>query len=156
MQRIISNKITHSKWFQDWTPLVISIVIVFLCYIFGFVSQDITFDRGQSILLVIAITIFATLITHKGIVLSIDVNKHEGFKKLLLYPEWKNTFFKYMNCCIYYSVLLIGYNIICEINCIFFNATLSIFLSIHLILQTIRFLYVFNVVFEKSINNLTN
>ena len=155
MQRIIKCKFFQSKLFQDYTPLAISSLIIFILSKYNFISNS-NFDRGQSISLMIAVVILGSLITLKGIVLSIDVNKHEGFKKLLQYKKWKDAFFKYMNCCIYHSIILIGYNILCEINCIFYNSTLIIFSSIYLILQTIRFLYVFNVVFEKSIDNLTN
>jgi len=155
MQRIVKSKFCQSKLFQDYTPLVISIVIILILLRYNLVSVS-NFERGQSMSLMISAFVLGSLITLKGIVLSIDVNKHEGFKKLLQYKKWRDAFFKYMNCCIYHSIILIGYNILCEINCIFYNSTLIIFSSIYLTCQTVRFLYVFNVVFEKSIKNLTN
>ncbi len=155
MQRIVKSKFCQSKLFQDYTPLVTSIVIILILLRYNLVSVS-NFERGQSMSLMISAFVLGSLITLKGIVLSIDVNKHEGFKKLLQYKRWRDAFFKYMNCCIYHSIILIGYNILCEINCIFYNSTLIIFSSIYLTCQTVRFLYVFNVVFEKSINNLTN
>lgn len=155
MQRIVKSKFCQSKLFQDYTPLVISIVIILILLRYNLVSVS-NFERGQSMSLMISAFVLGSLITLKGIVLSIDVNKHEGFKKLLQYKKWRDAFFQYMNCCIYHSIILIGYNILCEINCIFYNSTLIIFSSIYLTCQTVRFLYVFNVVFEKSIKNLTN
>lgn len=142
---------------EKFAPLIISLFIVFIFYKFDyFCNQDPLFERGQSISLVVAITIFATLITHKGIVLSIDKEKHKGFEKLLKYPDLTKRFFHYMNYCIYHSILLICYNVLCEFNSNIFITPLVMFSTIYLILQSARFLWVFNVVFEKSIKNLTN
>ena len=149
------NKIR--KHAEKFAPLIVSLFIVFIfCKFDYFIKPTPLFERGQSISLVVAITIFATLITHKGIVLSIDKEKHKGFEKLLKYPDLTKRFFNYMNYCIYHSIFLICYNVLCEFNSNIFIVPLIMFSTIYLILQSVRFLYVFNVVFEKSIKNLTN
>ena len=151
------KNIKFELFLEKFTPLIISILIVLIFDKCGyFVSQDLAFDRGQSISLVVAITIFATLITHKGIVLSIDTEKHKAFENLLKRKKLTKRFFNYMNVCIYHSIILICYNVLCEFNKDLFTIPIIMFSTIYLILQSARFLWVFNIVFEKSIKNLTN
>jgi hypothetical protein len=145
------------KYIEKWFPLTFATTMVLIFYKYKlFTLQNPIFDRGQSISLVIAITVFATLITHKGIVLSIDREKHKGFEKLLRYPELTKRFFDYLNYCIYHSVILMLYNVLCEFYSSLFYSPFVMFSTIYLICQCARFLLAFNAVFKKSIQNLTN
>ena len=137
--------------FEKFYPIVMSLLITAGFYFFKPIDTESISEsfKESDILLIIATSLLAALITHKSLILSMD--DHKGFKKLLTGEKISKRFFSYMNCVIHTSILFIIYSILTKFFDKLFCLEFVLFLSVWLIAQFIRFIRVFNIVFEKSI-----
>lgn len=140
-------------YFERYYPLFVAVISTTLFS--NFKSNLINSKQLESfcesqIFLIISTVILGILITHKSIILTMENNK--GFKKLLTGQEITNRFFKYLNNTIKTCILIIIYNFVIMIyKDIPFCAEMQFFLFILLVSQFIRFIRVFDIVFEKSL-----
>lgn len=114
-----------------------------------------TVANNQSSFASFSLAVFGILLTHKSIVLSIDKEKHFGLKKLNQKQAMMTRFRKMLNYPMWLSL------------CVFFaSSTATVYkekqemifcvilpLGISLGFQLVRFLLIFEIVFEKSISN---
>jgi len=141
--------------FEKFFPFIFSIVITVIFYylkkenLLCFDDEKLKELKKTDLYLILSTSFLAVLITHKSLILSIDNNK--GFKKLLTGVNISKRFFSYMNCVIFTSTISIIYSLLIKFCEKLFLLEFIVFVSSLLVLQFIRFVWVFNIVFEKSI-----
>lgn len=140
---------------ERFFPLILAGIIAYSFHYFRLIENHKDgegFQRGSSISFIFATTILALLITHKSIILSTDKQRHDGLKKMLSSDGLSQRFFSYLNYPMYLSIVIILYNLLCEFKGSIYSEYIIIFLTTWLLFQIIRFLMIFNIVFEKSIS----
>jgi hypothetical protein len=137
-------------------PLLATIVIFLVCNffkIFDTTNNLEPFSLTSSMSFIFSTAVITILITHKTIILSIDKDKNDGFKALLNREKMYNRFLSFLNRPLYASIGVAGYNIFCDVIKSVYDSRISFFLNVLLLFQLIRFLYIFNKVFEKNIKS---
>lgn len=135
---------------EKWFPSILSFALIGLLYPKIEFKEEF-FKSFTNISTIIATAVIAFLVTHKSIILAIDKEKHIGFKKLLKADKMTKRFFNYLNYPVYTSIVIVMYNICLNLFQVKILDLLGLFLVCLLILQVIRFVYIFNVVFEESL-----
>lgn len=135
---------------EKWFPSILSFTLIGLLYPKIEFNEEF-FKSFTNISTIIATVVIAFLITQKSIILAIDKEKHIGFKRLLKADKMTKRFFNYLNYPVYTSIVIIMYNICLNLFQVKILDLIGLFLVCLLILQVIRFVYIFNVVFEESL-----
>jgi divalent metal cation (Fe/Co/Zn/Cd) transporter len=135
---------------EKWFPSILSFTLIGLLYSKIEFNEEF-FKSFTNISTIIATVVIAFLITQKSIILAIDKEKHIGFKRLLKADKMTKRFFNYLNYPVYTSIVIIMYNICLNLFQVKILDLIGLFLVCLLILQVIRFVYIFNVVFEESL-----
>ncbi len=138
---------------EKYAPITLSLLIVLIFHYLKILNID---SNLKDRIFNFSMAMFAILITHKSIILTIDKNNHKGFAKLSQERDFVIRLFTYLNNCIYNSFFIIFYIFICSFINVLLKNEIILFCTSLLIFQTFRFLLIFSTIFEKTISNISN